>query len=39
MGKIGEKLLTGPQHTDILVIGLKEIGTLSIPKLNIFDNM
>ena len=39
MGKIGEKYLAGTQYIDILVIGIKEIGTPSIPILNIFDKM
>ena len=37
MGKIGEKFLAGTQYIDILVIGFKEIGTPSIPVLNIFE--
>ena len=37
MGKIGEEILAGPQYIYFLVIGFKKIGTLSIPKLNIFD--
>ena len=39
MGKIGEKFLAGTQHIDIVVIGIKEIGTPSFPILNIFDKM
>ena len=39
MRKIEEKFLIGPQYIDILVIGFNEIGTLSIPILNIFDKM
>ena len=39
MGKIGEKFLAGTQYIDILVIGIKEIGTPSIPILNIFEKL
>ena len=39
MGKIGEKFLAGTQYIDILVIGIKEIGTPSIPILNICNKM
>ena len=39
MGKIGEKFLAGTQYIDILVIGIKEIGTPSLTILNIFDKM
>ena len=39
MGKIGEKFLAGTQYVDILVIGFKEIGTPSIPILNIFEKL
>ena len=39
MGKIGEKFLAGTQYVDILVIGIKEIGTPSIPILNIFEKL
>ena len=39
MGKIGEKFLAGTQYIDILVIGFKEIGTPSIPILNIFEKL
>ena len=39
MGKIREKFLAGIQYRDILVIGFKEIGTLSIPILNIFEKI
>ena len=39
MGKIGEKFLAGTQYVDILVIGIKKIGTPSLPILNISDKM
>ena len=39
MGKIREKFLAGIQYIDILVIGFKEIGTLSIPILDIFEKL
>ena len=39
MKKIGEKFLAGTQYIDILVIGFKEIGTLSIPILNISEKL
>ena len=39
MGKIGGKFLAVTQYIDILVIGIKEIGTPSIPILDIFDKM
>ena len=39
MGKIGENFVAGTQYIDILVIGFKEIGTPSIPILNIFEKL
>ena len=39
MGKIGEKFLAGTQYIDILVIGIKEIGTPSFPIHNIFEKL
>ena len=39
MGKIGENFVAGTQYIDILAVGIKEVGTPSIPILNIFDKM